>query len=186
MSRGLSSNFLTEITSSSLKPFYAFEAAFLEGTVRLWTGYGNITINSQTYTGGGSLLSISAVEETSEIKATGINVALSGMDSSILAASLNANYQNRTFTCYLGMLDENYSVISSVYQLFQGRMDSMTINDGGDEIIITLSVESRLIDLEKPNETRYTSEEQKRLFSGDLGLDFVTDLQDKDINWGGK
>ena len=84
------------------------------------------------------------------------------------------------------MLDENYSVISSVYQLFQGRMDSMTINDGGDEIIITLSVESRLIDLEKPNETRYTSEEQKRLFSGDLGLDFVTDLQDKDINWGGK
>ena len=49
-----------------------------------------------------------------------------------------------------------------------------------------LRTRNRLIDLEKPNESRYTSEEQKRLFSGDLGLDFVTDLQDKDINWGGK
>ena len=65
-------------------------------------------------------------------------------------------------------------------------MDAMTINDTGKEIIITMAVESRLIDLEKPNESRYTSEEQKRLFSGDLGLDFVTDLQDKDITWGGK
>ena len=127
-----------------------------------------------------------AVEETSEIKATNLNVALSGLDSSILTAALNANYQNRLFTCFLGMLNESYGLVNNAYQLFQGRMDSMTINDSGEEVIISLSVESRLIDLEKPNETRYTSEEQKRLFSGDLGLDFVTDLQDKDINWGGK
>ena len=186
MSRGLTSDFLTQLSSSSLKPFYAFKAEFQEGDVRLWTGLGEITLNSETYTGGGSLLSVGAVEETSEIKATNLNVALSGLDSSILTAALNANYQNRLFTCFLGMLNESYGLVNNAYQLFQGRMDSMTINDSGEEVIISLSVESRLIDLEKPNETRYTSEEQKRLFSGDLGLDFVTDLQDKDINWGGK
>tara|TARA_R100001440_G_scaffold5321_1_gene11400 strand:+ start:2987 stop:3547 length:561 start_codon:yes stop_codon:yes gene_type:complete len=186
MSRGLSSDFLTQLSSDSLKPFYAFKAEFQEGDVRLWTGLGEITINSETYTGGGSLLSVGAVEETSEIKATNLNVALSGLDSSILTAALNANYQNRLFTCFLGMLNESFWLVNNAYQLFQGRMDSMTINDSGEEVIISLSVESRLIDLEKPNESRYTSEEQKRLFSGDLGLDFVTDLQDKDINWGGK
>ena len=84
------------------------------------------------------------------------------------------------------MLNTSYGVVASSYQLFQGRMDSMQINATGNTISIALSVESRLIDLEKPNESRYTSEEQKRLFSGDLGLDFVTDLQDKDINWGGR
>lgn len=186
MSRGLTSDFLTQLNSSSLKPFFAIEAQFQEGTVRLWTGLGNITIDSNTYTGSGSLLAISPVEETAEIKATNLVVTLSGLDSSILTASLNANYQNRLFTTYLGMLNESYGVVNNVYQIFQGRMDSMQINDSGQTVNIALSVESRLIDLEKPNESRYTSEEQKRLFTGDLGLDFVTDLQDKDINWGGK
>ena len=64
-------------------------------------------------------------------------------------------------------------------------MDTISINDSGDTVQFTLTVESRLIDLEKPNETRYTGVEQKRLFAGDLGLDFVADLQDKTINWGG-
>ena len=186
MSRGLTTAFLTEINSASLKPFYAIEAQFLEGTVRLWTGLGEITIDSNTYTGSGALLGVSSVEETAELKATTLTVTLSGIDSSILAASLNANYQNRLLTVFLGMLNTSYGVVASSYQLFQGRMDSMQINDTGNTISIALSVESRIIDLEKPNESRYTSEEQKRLFTGDLGLDFVTDLQDKDINWGGK
>jgi hypothetical protein len=107
------------------------------------------------------------------------------VDSSILSIALTANYQNRTFTMFLGMLNEAHQVISNIYQLFQGRMDTISINDSGDTVQFTLTVESRLIDLEKPNETRYTGVEQKRLFAGDLGLDFVADLQDKTINWGG-
>ena len=185
MSRGLTSDFLTELSASSLKPFLAMKAEFLEGDVRLWTGYGDISIGSETYTGGGTLLGVSGVEETSEIKATGLNVSLSGVDSSILSIALTANYQNRTFTMHLGMLNEAHQIISNVYQLFQGRMDTISINDSGDTVQFTLTVESRLIDLEKPNETRYTGVEQKRLFAGDLGLDFVADLQDKTINWGG-
>ena len=39
MSRGLTSDFLTELSASSLKPFLAMKAEFLEGDVRLWTGY---------------------------------------------------------------------------------------------------------------------------------------------------
>ena len=96
MSRGLTSGFLTELSASSLKPFLAMKAEFLEGDVRLWTGYGDISISSETYTGGGTLLGVSGVEETSEIKATGLNVSLSGVDSSILSIALTANYQNRT------------------------------------------------------------------------------------------
>ena len=185
MSRGLTSDVLAQLSASSLKPFLAMKAEFLEGDVRLWTGYGDISIGSETYTGGGTLLGVSGVEETSEIKATGLNVSLSGVDSSILSIALTANYQNRTFTMYLGMLDEAHQIISNVYQLFQGRMDTISINDSSDTVQFTLTVESRLIDLEKPNETRYTGVEQKRLFAGDLGLDFVADLQDKTINWGG-
>ena len=186
MSRNLTSGFLTELSAKSLKPFYAIKAEFLEGSVRFWTGVGDVTINSEVFTGGGELLSVGIVEETAEIKAVGLTVTLNGLDTSVLPIALASNYQNRKFTCFLGMLDEANQVVPSVYQLFEGRMDSMTINDSADDIAISLTVESRLIDLEKPNETRFTSEEQKRLFPNDKGLDFVTDLQDKDIRWGAK
>ena len=43
-----------------------------------------------------------------------------------------------------------------------------------------------LIDLEKPSNKRYTSEEQKAIYPDDLGLDFVVDLQDMPIAWGRK
>jgi hypothetical protein len=175
---------LSEITSQALKPFYAIEADFQESTVRLWTGYGEITIDSAIYTGSGAFLNISPIEETSEIKATNLSIALTGLDSTVLSATLNANYQNRDLKLFLGMLDTNYNVIADVYQLFSGRMDTMTINDTGETSSIILTVESRLIDLEKPSELRYTSEDQKRLFTGDKGLEFITDLQEKEIIWG--
>mgnify|MGYP005718198351 FL=1 len=61
MSRGLTSDFLAQLSSSSLKPFYAFKAEFAEGDLRLWTGLGEITLNSEVYTGSGSLLSLSLI-----------------------------------------------------------------------------------------------------------------------------
>ena len=63
-------------------------------------------------------------------------------------------------------------------------MDQMTIAEGPETSTIALSVESRLIDLERIRTRRYTSEDQKRRFPGDLGLDFVNSIQDKELFWG--
>jgi hypothetical protein len=38
--------------------------------------------------------------------------------------------------------------------------------------------------LERPRTLRFTSEDQKTLFPGDLGLDFIDDIQDRTIEWG--
>ena len=51
---------------------------------------------------------------------------------------------------------------------------------------ITLNCESRLIQLERPKNRRYTHEDQQERLTGDLGFEFVTDLQDKEIIWGKK
>jgi len=39
--------------------------------------------------------------------------------------------------------------------------------------------------LETPLNRRYTDQDQKNLFAGDRGLEFVESLQDKSIVWGG-
>lgn len=72
----------------------------------------------------------------------------------------------------------------TLVDLFVGDMDQMDIIEGPDTSTVSVKVESRLITLDKPNLRRYTSENQKALFSGDLAFDFVNDLQTKEILFG--
>jgi hypothetical protein len=87
---------------------------------------------------------------------------------------------------FLGLFDTNKSVISDVYTLFKGKMDIMKIDEGPESATIVLSLENRLIALDRSKERRYTHEDQQLSFSGDKGFEFVPDLQDKEIIWGKK
>jgi hypothetical protein len=167
---------------ASFTGFVAVELLFDSGAVRLWNGYGDLVINTATYTGAGQFLNISAVEENAEIGAKGVALTLSGLNSTILSYALNENYQYRVLNIYVGSISGG---TASSYKAFSGRMDVMTINEDAESCTISLTAESRLIDLERPRVRRYTSEDQKALYPGDLGFDFVNSLQEATIRWGG-
>ncbi len=67
--------------------------------------------------------------------------------------------------------------------LFRGKMDTMADTDTGEISTLALSVESELLDLERPREIRLTHEQQLQLFPGDKGCIHVADIQDKIIEW---
>jgi len=169
-------------TNDSLTPFVAVELEFDSGIVRLWNGYVDLEIDGETYIGSANLMAVSGVEESGEISAKGVNMTLSGISSELISVALQENYQNRTARIYIGAIADDGTVSS--YALFAGRMDVMTIEENGETATISLSAENRLIDLERPRIRRYTSEDQKSLYPGDLGLDYVNDLQDKTLDWG--
>ena len=183
MSRNLTTAVQNELAASELQPFFAIKLAFDSGDVRIWTGYNDITVASETYIGGGQLLSISPIEETVEIAARGVNLALNGINSSLVSVALTESYQGRSAKVYLGVISSG-AVVSDPYLVFDGRMDVMTIEDAGDTANISLSAESRLIDLERARVRRYTNNDQQNQFAGDTSLRFVADLQDKEIAWG--
>jgi hypothetical protein len=183
MSRNLTTAVQNELAASELQPFFAIKLAFDSGDVRIWTGYNDITVASETYIGGGQLLSISSIEETVEIAARGVNLALNGINSSLVSVALTESYQGRSAKVYLGVISSG-AVVSDPYLVFDGRMDVMTIEDAGDTANISLSAESRLIDLERARVRRYTNNDQQNQFAGDTSLRFVADLQDKEIAWG--
>ena len=183
MSRDLTTAVQNQLAASELEPFFAIKLAFDSGDVRIWTGYTDITVASETYIGGGQLLSISPIEETVEIAAKGVQFGLNGIDSSLVSVALTENYQGRSAKVYLGVLSSG-AVVSDPYLLFDGRMDVMSIEDSGETATITLSAESRLIDLERSRVRRYTNSDQQNQFPGDTCLRFVADLQDKEIAWG--
>ena len=175
---------LTQFSAKEVELFLALKLNFDSGTIALWTGYGDITFGSQSYTGAGTLLGFSTVEETSEIAARGAQVTLDGIETSIVSLALQEPYQGRKALIYLGALSSG-AVVADPTLIFDGRMDVMTIEDSGDTCTISLTLESRLIDLERSRVRRYTTEDQKINFSNDKGFDYVADLTDKQVNWGG-
>ena len=62
-------------------------------------------------------------------------------------------------------------------------MDVMTIEDSGDTCMINISVESRLIILDRVVPLRYTQETQNSRYPGDTFFSTVTSLQDKKVSW---
>jgi hypothetical protein len=184
MSRDITSAVNTILESNSLSPFFAIDLEFDGGNFLAWTGYGDISFGGTTYIGSGDFLNVSQISETADIQANGINISLSGIPSELISSALNETYQGRPAKLYLGLLDSNNAVVADPYLMFSGRMDTMGIEDSGDTANIGITAESRLIDLERSRERRYTSEDQKIDYPNDKGLEFIADLQDKEILWG--
>lgn len=184
MARGITSALNTEFTSGSLRPFIAVNLDFSGGAFVTWTGVGDITFDSTTFFGSGEILSISELSETGGVQANGMTVNLNGIDSSLVSAALQDDYQGRTATVYFGTLDSSGNVVSDPYKMFVGRMDTMSISDDGERANISITLESRLIDLNRSRVRRFTSEDQKTEFPNDKGFEFVSDLQEKAIRWG--
>lgn len=156
----------------------------VDPAVRLFTGYGSITINSQTYLGAGELGSLSSVSEGSDIEANGISLSLAGIPSNLLTNALYETYQNRNCTIYFGCL-VNGELTVAPYEMFTGIMDTMNISQSGETSNITLTAESSLINLKRTKINRYTNEDQLNLTNNtDTSLRYVADLQNKEILWG--
>ena len=54
MSRTIAANLLTALLQDDIQPFFAVELLFDSDPIRLWTGYGDKTIEGDTYTGSGN------------------------------------------------------------------------------------------------------------------------------------
>jgi len=187
MGRTIAASIVSKLDDAEVSPFYAVDLLFDTTPIYAWTGMNEITLNSNTYTGVGNLLQISEVQESQDISAKGMTLTLSGIPSDLLTYALNTPYQGRECKLYLGFMTSWASPDTSpdIVEIFSGYMDQMTINEGPETSTISTSVESRLIDLERPRSRRYTAENQKQRFAGDKAFDFVESLQNLRLQWGG-
>ena len=179
MSRTVPADLLAALSEPNVHPFYAVDLDFDSAPIRFWTGYGDRTILGNSFIGTGNLLNISGLEEVSDLSAKGITLTLSGVPSSLVSLALGEPYQRRKCTVYFGTTDTAAPV-----EAFSGLMNTMTIEDSGESSTITLSVESKLIRLQKASNRRYTEENHTARHPGDTFFSYVTGLQNKDVLWG--
>jgi hypothetical protein len=179
MSRTVPADLLLALSQPEVYPFHAVELNFDTSPVRFWTGYGDRTINGETYIGTGDLLSISGLDEASDLSAKGAALQLSGVPNSLVALAIQEPYQRRTCIIYFGTTNT-----AAPIEVFSGLMDKMTIEDSGSASNITLAVESKLLRLNKSSNWRYTEANHQSRYSDDTFFSYLVDLQDRDIIWG--
>lgn len=231
MSRDLQSLLTYAIEDSVVEPFFSIDLEF-STPLYFWTGTGTKRIDGKNYIGAGQFLSISSVEETTEIAARGMTLTLNGIPSEVLSLALSEPYQGRICKVYFGLIADSWFLYGGTWrtagvwkdsrswttdsnqvdrslepltewddelswglsytqtsqpvqsEVFSGYMDQMNISESGSTCTVELSVENKLIDLERSRVSRFTSAYQKSKYPNDKGLDFVEFLQDKKITWG--
>ncbi len=183
-------------------------SSILSAPLYFWTGIGDTTIDSITYVGTGNLMQISNLKETAEIQAAGATLTFSGIPADMLSLALSVPYQGRIGKIKFGLIDADNNLLEletafnmllesgvnigleSVDQsnvlvdMFVGYMDQMNIDESPETSTISLSLESKLLDLDRPVLRRYNNESQKALFPNDKAFEFLNDLQGKDLSWG--
>tara|TARA_R110000744_G_scaffold245804_1_gene362414 strand:- start:4433 stop:5128 length:696 start_codon:yes stop_codon:yes gene_type:complete len=189
-----------------VQPFLAVELMF-STPLRYWSGLSDLVAGGNTYLGLGTLLEVSQVNETGDIRAASATVKFSGLNGAFLSAALSLKYHGRIAKIQFGMTTPNDSFLlaesgdylvqesrsllsisqgspSVLSTLFVGYMDQMTIDEGPETSTVLMSLESKLVDLERPRVKRYTTESQSILYPNDKAFDFVNDLQTRPMMWG--
>lgn len=159
------------------------ELDFASGFVRVHSGVGDIVVGGNTFQGVGRLGDIEGINESTELKANGLRLVLSGVPNDLISIALSENYQGRACRIWIGALDANHRLIADAVGPFKYRMDTMTISTG-ETSTIRLSVEDMFADWDRPRARRYNDADQKSQYPTDRGFEYVGEMKDKTLFWG--
>lgn len=184
MSRALTPAAKAALQAAVVRPAIFFEGDFPSGALRLWSGLTDITWAGFTWLGAGTLLNIGQIDETSGVVATGTSVSLSGVPADLIQRCIVEAQQGRAGRLWLGVLNDDGTVMADPALAYAGRLDLIQISDGTDSCEIGLTYESRLVDLQTAKEWRYTDQSQRTLYPRDAAFAFVVAIQSRKILWG--
>lgn len=184
MTRGLTNAVQTAAAAATVYPILFAYFDMTGGALRVCTANQTVVFGGYNWTGIGDFGKVSPVKEGSTVSANGLSFGLAGIPSSLISEVLTLRSRGRTCTLWLGFYNSSGALQADPFQLWSGRMDQPVVSDSGSESTIEISAESRLIELQRAREQRYTDENQQSLYPGDLGCEFIAALQDKEIIWG--
>ncbi len=183
MTRDADAGAITKSKAAVFYPFILVELFLDSGTLYVCSLDKNIVWNSNTYLGVGDLGKITPIQETTDAQASGVSVELTGIPTDYTDVVLGEDYHGRKIIIRQGFLDSNFQIAEDPPILFEGIMDQAQITLG-KTITVRITAEDDWIRWEEPILSMYTNAEQQYLYPGDLGLEFVSQVVEKEIIWG--
>ena len=184
MARSLTAAVLAELAKQAVSIAYLVEVGISGGFIRVWSGVGSVTFESNTYTGVGALGGISPIEEDTDVRAAGLTFSLDGIDSANLSAALQSIETGNPARAWLAFETSPGVFVADPVKIFEGFTDVPEILLGVPDSRIEIRSESRLIELNKVRASTYNDADQRARFSNDAGFAFVPSLQGKEVLFG--
>lgn len=154
----------------------------LSTPVYLNTSSLSLVIGGITYSGTGGLGTVGAVQDTpAEIRQ--LQFSLSAVPSASIALALAEPVQGKAVRIKLAIFDPSSYQLLDVRLRWAGRLDVFSVDDGAGTATIAATAEHAGIDLVRPYTSYYSDTEQRRLYPGDLSLQFMADQTEQKIVW---
>jgi hypothetical protein len=176
----------------TIRPAYLGFFDFVSGPVRIWgPGAFPLQWGGFEWAGGGALVRIGDLEESTDGRAITTEVELSpipreidGFDVDVLREALDQDWHGRTAILYAGLFESNsLRWKMEPLQYRKGFMDVMELTEAGQTGRIRITIEKEDYDNQRTDVRRYTPAAQRALYPGDAFFDQVPSLQDKLITW---
>lgn len=183
----------TALSAQHVPCLMLVELDFPAGFLRLNNSAQNMDWDGDTYYAAGSLLAVSAVQESTDGEAHGISLQLSPVsmapipgspsEVNIVQLARAQNYQGRAARLWLAPLDpDTYVPVVDPVLAFEGRMNNMGFQVG-EEAMFALACESRFADWNRPRVRRYNDADQRLRFPSDRGLEYMEQNVEKQLIW---
>jgi hypothetical protein len=182
VSRDLPSGMPAQISANAIIPGILAVITFKSMTTYTWSGVGSLVYGGNTYLGVGSLGKVDRISEGVDVRSYGTTVGLSGINPTLLAETLSDIQLGASATISLALFDGSGNVLNA-YVVFSGVVDKPTIAPGLKELSISLALETRLANLSRASNRRYTAADQNLYYPGDTAFNWVESLNDQALKW---
>lgn len=156
-------------------------------TYRLWSGYGDLTIDGEVYTGIGARALVTPIGSEAGGGADGLSVTLSGLDPDVAQSIEDESYHQKPVTIWRLVFSPDHVLLGAgVYM--RGRCDVVTISEtAGGDAAIELSIEGPRKDMQRRG-ARIRGDSDQRVLggSGDAAFKHISVAGRKTLRWGQK
>lgn len=183
--KALSAPVLAALSAAHVVLVTLVKLEFSTGTICLHTGnWPTLEHGGDIYRGAYGLGTITPItDQPGELP--GVQLEIQRPDSDYLALALDEAdvVQGAVVTISTAIFDTDDFTVLHVETDFAGYADVMTIGEDAQKSVISLTVESKGVDLLRGNPLTYTDADQQSLVPGDRWCEYVVDQADKPVVW---
>lgn len=190
MARTLTAGMQTEVAAQQGTIVHLIELVTSGGTTRLSTTPVNLSWNSETWIGIGGVMLFDVVAETADEKSSGVQLSLSAVDQTIIAAILNNHFRGRSIKIWLAKLDSDGAVVADPLLIFSGfqnagwRLSESRDDRGGGTAEISTRAVSRTAELAQSRGIKSNLTSHQQFYPDDTFFQNVPNIAGKPVNWG--
>ena len=186
MTRSLTTAVKNELATNDIRPVHLITIGFatpVNITDCSFSLTSSVSGSSVIYTSSDFILGVSNFTEETDVTKTSLTLTLSGADQTFISTCLNENVVNDSVKIFRGFLNDSNALIADPFLLYDGQIDTFSINENQNESTVNLGIVSHWADFEKRSGRKTNNTSQQRFFSTDVGMDFSSQTV-LDIKWG--